>query len=269
MATQPRSGFALASADSAMIGAPAMNGRATEFLRRRPAIARRTRARPDPAALTRAFSGAPRLLKIILRGSAMSPKSITRLERPSDAAAIEALQHAAFGPGAYARAAFRVREQAPHDPALSFLTELDGALIGSVRMTPIRVGDERSGLLLGPLVVEPVYKGQGYGKALMRHVMEEARKAGWPFVILVGDQPYYWPFGFRPLPPRQGAMPGPVDPARFLVAELVPGAAEGLEGRVQRRIARREGARRRASALQRRSRDPRSGPARTSCSNRR
>ena len=53
----------------------------------------------------------------------MSTKPISRLERPSDAAAIEALQHAAFGPGAYARAAFRVREQAPHDPALSFLTE--------------------------------------------------------------------------------------------------------------------------------------------------
>ena len=70
----------------------------------------------------------------------MNPKLITRLERPSDAAIVEALQHAAFGPGAYARAAFRVREQAPHDPALSFLTELDGVLIGSVRMTPIQVG---------------------------------------------------------------------------------------------------------------------------------
>ena len=46
----------------------------------------------------------------------MSPNTITRLERPTDAAAIDALQHAAFGPGAYARAAFRVREQAPHDP---------------------------------------------------------------------------------------------------------------------------------------------------------
>ncbi len=162
----------------------------------------------------------------------MSQNIIIRLERPSDAAAIDALQHAAFGPGAYARAAFRVREQAPHDPTLSFVTERDGVLIGSVRMTPISVG-EAMGLLLGPLVVEPLYKGQGYGKALMRHVMEEARKAGWLFVILVGDQPYYWPFGFRPLPPRRVAMPGPVDPARFLVAELVPGAAEGLAGTVK------------------------------------
>ena len=165
----------------------------------------------------------------------MSQKPITRLERPADAAVIEALQHAAFGPGAYARAAFRVREQAPHDPDLSFLTELDGALIGSVRMTPIRVGgdvDGALGLLLGPLVVEPAHKGQGHGKALMRLVMEEARKAGWPFVILVGDQPYYWPFGFRPLPPGKVQMPGPVDPARLLVAELKPGA-EGLRGMVR------------------------------------
>ena len=66
----------------------------------------------------------------------------------------------------------------------------------------------RAGLLLGPLVVEPAYKGKGHGKALMRLAMEEARKAGWPFVILVGDQPYYWPFGFRPLPRARCRCPG-------------------------------------------------------------
>jgi predicted N-acetyltransferase YhbS len=165
----------------------------------------------------------------------MITKAITRLEWPSDAAAVQALQHAAFGPGAYARAAFRVREQAPHDPKLSFLTELDGELIGSVRMTPIRIGeaDGGVGLLLGPLVVEPTYKGMGHGKALMRIVMEEARKTGWPFVILVGDQPYYWPFGFRPLPPGKVELPGPVDPARLLVAELQAGAADPLQGMVR------------------------------------
>ena len=156
----------------------------------------------------------------------------TRLERPSDASTIEALQQAAFGPGAYARAAFRVREQAPHDPSLSFVTETDGALIASVRMTPIRIGDDR-GLLLGPLVVEPARKGQGHGKALMRHAVEEARRAGCPFVLLVGDQPYYWPFGFRPVPAGRLSMPGPADPARLLVAELKPGAAADLRGTVR------------------------------------
>jgi predicted N-acetyltransferase YhbS len=170
------------------------------------------------------------------RGSQMDQNTIlTRPERPSDDLAIEALQRAAFGPGAYARAAFRVREQAPHIRALSFLTERDGSLIGSVRMTPISVGegDAARGLLLGPLVVDPSFKGQGHGKALMRLAVETARQAGWPFVILVGDQPYYSPFGFRPLPPGKVQMPGPVDPARFLVAELVPGSAKELAGMVR------------------------------------
>lgn len=157
---------------------------------------------------------------------------VTRPERPSDAKAIEALHHVAFGPGARARAAFRVREQAPHDMALSFVTEKNGAIVASVRLTPIAVGD-RFGLLLGPLVVDPAHKNQGYGKALMRLSVDEARKAGVPFIILVGDQPYYWPFGFRPLPPKSVTLPGPVDPARLLVVELRPGAAEGLSGMVR------------------------------------
>lgn len=161
----------------------------------------------------------------------MDDSIITRPERPSDAAAIEALQRLSFGPGAYARAAFRVREQAPHDPALSFVTERGGALIASVRLTPIRIGEDR-GMLLGPLVVDPCCKNMGYGKALMRLALDQASQAGCPFVVLVGDEPYYGPFGFRQLPPKRVLMPGPVDPARLLVAELQPGAATNLKGTV-------------------------------------
>ncbi len=157
---------------------------------------------------------------------------ITRPEQDSDRLAVEALQQAAFGPGAYARAAFRVREQAPHDAALSFVAERGGKLIGSVRLTPIAIA-ERHGLLLGPLVVDPCCKGQGHGKALVRVALEAARAAGHDFVVLVGDAPYYEPLGFRRLPVNDVRMPGPVDPARLLVAELKPGAAEGLCGMVR------------------------------------
>ena len=161
-----------------------------------------------------------------------SENIITRRESPSDAASVEALHRLAFGPGAYARAAFRVREQAPHDAVLSFVTLRDGELIASVRLTPILVG-ERGGHLLGPLVVDPCCKGQGHGKALLGLAVEEARKARSPFIILVGDEPYYGPFGFRPLPPKTVSLPGPVDPARLLVAELKPDAAAGLVGMVR------------------------------------
>src|SRR5687768_10726898 len=161
----------------------------------------------------------------------MSEDIHIRPERPSDNCVILALQHAAFGPGAYTRAAFRVREQAPHDRTLSFVAERGGELVGSVRLTPIAVG-ERRGMLLGPLVVDPCCKGLGYGKALVRHALVRAREAGCGFVILVGDEPYYGPLGFAALPPKRVTMPGPVDAARLLVAELTPGAAGGLEGMV-------------------------------------
>jgi predicted N-acetyltransferase YhbS len=155
-----------------------------------------------------------------------------RLEQSADAWAIQALQDAAFGPGAHARAAFRVREQAPHDQALSFVGLLGGALVGSVRLTPIRVG-EAEGLLLGPLVVDPAHKSRGYGRALVRHAVAAAAAAGHGFVILVGDESYYGPLGFARLPRGSVRLPGPVDPDRLLVAELHSGAAAGIEGLVQ------------------------------------
>jgi predicted N-acetyltransferase YhbS len=163
----------------------------------------------------------------------MSSENVfTRPELPSDGAALEALHRLAFGPGAYARAAFRVREQAPHDVALSFVRLRDDELIASVRLTPIRIG-EHAGHLLGPLVVDPCCKGRGHGKALLALAVEEARKARSPFIVLVGDEPYYGPFGFRPLPTGSVLMPGPVDSARLLVAELETGAAAGLAGIVR------------------------------------
>ena len=162
----------------------------------------------------------------------MVPSSIlTRCEEPDDAARVEALQRAAFGPGAYARAAFRVREKAAHDLALSFLTEEDGALIASVRMTPVSIGSF-AGFLLGPLVVEPAKKGLGHGRALVRKAVKAAAASG-TFVILVGDEPYYGPLGFKPLPPGRVRMPGPVDPARLLAAELSPGTIAMLQGPVR------------------------------------
>lgn len=161
----------------------------------------------------------------------MNPNFKIRLEEPADEAAIQALQHAAFGPGAYARAAFRVREQAPHDPALSFVGLLDGRAVASVRLTPIRVGEAR-GLLLGPLVVEPAEKHRGYGKALVRNALAAAAETGHSYVLLVGDEPYYGPLGFSALPAGRVRMPGPVDPARLLVAELREGVGDGLAGMV-------------------------------------
>jgi predicted N-acetyltransferase YhbS len=152
-----------------------------------------------------------------------------RLEQPGDSHTIETLHAEVFGPGRFAKSAYRLREGVRHDPALSFVAECDGAMVASVRLTPIRIGS-RPALLLGPLVVDPVYKGQGAGKTLVRISLEAAKKAGHEIVLLVGDEPYYGPLGFSQLPPYAVTMPGPADPRRVLVAGLVEGALEGLSG---------------------------------------
>lgn len=160
----------------------------------------------------------------------LSPFTVVA-ERDEDKPIIEDLHEAAFGPGQYARTAFRLREGVPHDPELSLVALAGNELIGSVRLTPIFIGG-RPALLLGPLAVWPQHAGRGAGKLLVRTSLELARRAGHSVVILVGDEPYYGPLGFVRLRPGSVQLPGPVDPYRLLAAELQPGALVGLSGMV-------------------------------------
>ena len=52
-------------------------------------------------------------------------------------------------------------------------------------------------------------------------------------VVLVGDMPYYARCGFIRIPKGEVTMPGPVDPARLLVAELTEGAFAGVSGAIR------------------------------------
>lgn len=154
-------------------------------------------------------------------------------EQPADDPAIEALHEISFGPGRFARAASLLREGVPHDSTLSFVAKSGERLVGSVRLTPIRIGGKPA-ILLGPLVVVPDWKGRGAGKSLMRTSIAAAKEAGHSVILLVGDEPYYGPFGFQRLAPYQVTLPAPADPARILVCPLVDGAMEGLSGAVTR-----------------------------------
>jgi predicted N-acetyltransferase YhbS len=158
-----------------------------------------------------------------------------RAERVGDGPAVERLLDQGFGPGRFAKTAYRLREGVAPDSRLSFVSEDSDtqALVGSVRFWPVRIGDTLS-LLLGPLAVEPELRGRGIGVGLMQHGIDEARKLGYEAVILVGDESYYAKVGFARMPPGRIRFPGPVDPARVLGLALKPNALVSLSGEVKR-----------------------------------
>ena len=162
----------------------------------------------------------------------MNPADVTYLpEIPAHDVEIEHINEEAFGPGRFARAAYKIREGGPHERALSFVAIHDGNVVASVRMTRIAAGQGR-GLLLGPLAVRPLFKNLGIGRRLVAIALEAAEKAGAAAVMLVGDEPYYGPLGFRRVPRGQVSMPRPVDLDRILAVEIQPGAVARLTGEV-------------------------------------
>jgi len=155
------------------------------------------------------------------------------LQAAADEAAMSKLSAEAFGPGRFARTAYRVRESVPPVCALRLAGWLDGRLVGGIHFTAIKIGDAAGGLLLGPLVVDPAVKGKGYGQALVGEGLERAKEQGFRLVLLVGDMSYYGRFGFAPVAPGTVTLPGPVDPARLLAVELASGALEGTVGQIE------------------------------------
>lgn len=162
----------------------------------------------------------------------MNADDVTYLpETQAHDAEIDHINEEAFGPGRFARAAYKIREGGPHERALSFVAVHEGIVIASVRMTRIAAG-EGSALLLGPLAVRPAFKNLGIGRRLVAIALEAAAAAGAAAVMLVGDEPYYGPLGFKRVPRGQVSMPRPVDPDRILAAELKAGAVAQLVGEV-------------------------------------
>lgn len=144
-------------------------------------------------------------------------------EHPSDAASVEALVLAAFGPGRFAKSAERLRERA--GLAAGFVAREGGRVIGSVRLWNVQVG-ESPALFLGPIAVDAAQRSAGLGADLVQACVDHARTSGASGVLLVGDAPYFGKFGFVAAPDVR--LAGPVDPRRLLWLPLGVESVSGL-----------------------------------------
>jgi predicted N-acetyltransferase YhbS len=162
----------------------------------------------------------------------MSHPFAVRPVATADLARISDLHERTFGPGRFVRTAYRVREGLPPISDCCLVATVGSELAAAIRFAPVTIGGKPGALMLGPLAVEPLLAGQGYGRHLVAGGIARAKEKGYRLMILVGDLPYYGRFGFKPVPPGRIAMPGPVNSDRLLALELEDGALADYAGLV-------------------------------------
>ncbi len=167
----------------------------------------------------------------VFAGVVGKPNLTIASESPCNSWARERLLDEAFGPARSGKTAERLREGRLPARGLSLAAFDTGELIGTLRMWHILAG-EVPAILLGPLAVAKAYRSRGLGRRLMAEALFRAASARHAAILLVGDAPYYEPFGFSRRHTLGLVLPGPVDEARFLGLELTQGALKGARGLV-------------------------------------
>ncbi|MGF6393754.1 GNAT family N-acetyltransferase [Pseudomonas plecoglossicida] len=157
---------------------------------------------------------------------------LIRPETPTDCPAISRLTLQAFtdhphhAPGqAPTEHLIIERLRASGALTLSLVAEDEGAIVGQVTVSPVRIDGQCSGWYgLGPIAVAPDRQGQGIGAALMRSALAGMRERAAEGIVLLGDPAYYQRFGFKACP--QLRYPG-VPPEYFMALAFVGDVATG------------------------------------------
>jgi predicted N-acetyltransferase YhbS len=146
-------------------------------------------------------------------------------ERRDHAPAIEALLDTAFGQDRHRKSSYSYRRGVMRLWPLCLVALEDGKLVGTIRAWPIRIGNsDQPIVLLGPVAVDATKRSEGLGASLIRDSIAKATEAGYCAMLLVGDEPYYGRFGFRPAGLSGIVMTGE-NPARVLIRPLTQAAA--------------------------------------------
>ena len=121
-----------------------------------------------------------------------------RSEEPADVEVIHSIHQSAFPTEAEARLVDRLREE--RKLALSLIAEVKDCAVGHVAFSPVSVDPQspaKRGLGLGPVAVLPEWQRKGVGEQLITRGIEDCRRDGYSFIVVLGEPGYYGRFGFR------------------------------------------------------------------------
>lgn len=161
---------------------------------------------------------------------------VARKESPEDRAAVRRINELAFGQPEEADLVDALRGVA--QPQLSLVAVSRGEVVGHIFFSPVSIesGDSVWGALgLGPMAVLPELQNRGIGSELVRRGLAECKLLGRDIVVVVGHPEFYPRFGFAPARSKGLECEYEVPDEAFMVAELTPGALQGVSGVVKYR----------------------------------
>ncbi|HEX3406354.1 MAG TPA: N-acetyltransferase [Caulobacteraceae bacterium] len=146
-----------------------------------------------------------------------------RSPTPADYDAIRVVVRAAFDSSRFDEATIVEGVRAERRVLVELVAEAEGAIVGHVLFSRMRVEPPRLIAGLGPVAVAPPHQRQGIGNALCRAGIEAVRAMGAEAVVVLGHPEYYPRFGFS------HALAAPLtspfaDREAFMGLELTPGA---------------------------------------------
>ena len=167
---------------------------------------------------------------------------LIRLETPQDYAEAENLARESFWnvyrPGCLEHYVLHcLRDDPDFVPALSFVMEKDGRIIGqNMFMRAWIAADDGRNIpimTMGPICIAPAYKRRGYGKMLLDYSLEKAGDCGAGALCFEGNIDFYGKSGFTYASEfgiRYHGLPEGADASFFLCKELIPGYLDGITG---------------------------------------
>lgn len=154
-----------------------------------------------------------------------------RQEQKKDIDVISEINRRAFGQDEEAQLVTALRQNCRE--LLSLVAVERNEVVGHVLFSPVDIviNDETvHGMGLGPMAVLPEHQRRGIGTELVLAGIEEIRKRGYPFIVVLGHPQFYPRFGFVPAVRLSIRCRWDVPDDAFMILVLKESEMHGVKG---------------------------------------